>query len=232
MSDRPYETVTFDCYGTLVDWEGGITRAFSEAAAEDGVNLDPQAVLEAHAEIEPRIQAAGYQSYREVLRQTARSIAEQLGWPISDERAVFLPESLPQWEPLPDTNPALERLADAGYRLGILSNVDDDLLAGTLQRLRVRFDLLVTAEQVKSYKPEHAHFVEARRRVGKQRWLHVAQSYFHDIVPACELGLPVAWINRKAEAPTGNARADRELQTMTDLADWLTRPAPRQRRGA
>ena len=222
MRDRPYEIVSFDCYGTLVDWEGGITRAFSEAAADDGVELDPQAVLGAHAEIEPRIQAAGYQSYREVLRQTARSIAEQLGWRISDERATFLPESLPRWEPFPDTNPALGRLADAGYRLGILSNIDDDLLAGTLPRLAVRFDLLVTAEQLRSYKPGHAHFDEARRRVGGQSWLHAAQSYFHDIVPACDLGVPVAWINRKAEAPTGDARPDRELRTMTDLADWLT----------
>jgi FMN phosphatase YigB (HAD superfamily) len=129
---------------------------------------------------------------------------------------------LPRWEPFPDTNPALGRLADAGYRLGILSNIDDDLLAGTLQRLAVRFDLLVTAEQLRSYKPGHAHFDEARRRVGAQRWLHAAQSYFHDIVPACDLGVPVAWINRKAEAPTGVARPDRELRTMTDLADWLT----------
>jgi len=222
MRDRPFELITFDCYGTLVDWEGGITRAFSEAAASDGVELDPQVVVRAHAEIEPRIQAAGYRSYREVLRQTARAIAEQLGWSISDERAAFLPDSLPTWKAFPDTNSALERLADAGYGLGILSNIDDDLLSGTLRRLSVPFELLVTAEQLRSYKPEHAHFVEARRRVGERRWLHAAQSYFHDIVPACDLGVPVAWINRKAEAATGKARPDRELRTMSDLADWLT----------
>jgi 2-haloacid dehalogenase/putative hydrolase of the HAD superfamily len=222
MSDRPFEIITFDCYGTLVDWEGGIIRAFSEATADDGVEFDPRAVLLAHAEIEPRIQASGYRSYREVLCQTAQAIAEKLSWSISAERAAFLPESLPNWKPFPDTNPALERLAGAGYGLGILSNIDDDLLSGTLRRLSVPFDLVVTAEQLRSYKPGHAHFVEARRRVGKRRWLHAAQSYFHDVVPAYDLGVPVTWINRKAETATGKARPDRELRTMTDLADWLT----------
>jgi 2-haloalkanoic acid dehalogenase type II len=222
MGDRPFELITFDCYGTLVDWEGGITGAFSEAAVDDGVKLDPRAVLLAHAEIEPRIQAAGYRSYREVLLQTAQAIADRLGWSISAERAAFLPESLPNWKPFPDTNPALERLAGAGYALGILSNIDDGLLSGTLQRLSVPFDPIVTAEQLRSYKPGQAHFVEARRRAGKRRWLHAAQSYFHDVVPAHDLGVPVAWINRKAEAATGDARPDRELRTMTDLADWLT----------
>jgi 2-haloalkanoic acid dehalogenase type II len=222
MNDRPYDVITFDCYGTLVDWEGGITRAFAEAAASDGVDLDPQAVLTAHAEIEPRVQAAGYQRYREVLRQTAKRIATRLGWSISDERAAFLAESLPTWEPFGDTNPALRRLANAGYELGVLSNVDDDLLAGTLRRLSVRFAMLVTAETLRSYKPGHAHFVEARRQFGERRWLHAAQSHFHDVVPARELGVPVAWINRKAEAAPANALPDHELRTMADLADWLT----------
>ena len=222
MKARKYDLITFDCYGTLVDWEGGITRAFSEAAAHAGLAFDPQAVLCAHADIEPRIQAAGYQRYREVLRQTAKGIAERLGWSVSDEQAAFLADSLPTWEPFEDTNPALRRLTDAGYELGILSNIDDDLLSGTLRQLSVRFDLLVTAEQLRSYKPAHAHFVETRRRLGERRWLHAAQSYFHDVNPARELGIPVAWINRKAETASGGTRPDRELRTMADLADWLT----------
>jgi len=222
MNDRPYDVITFDCYGTLVDWEGGITRAFAEAAADDGVELDPQAVLAAHAEIEPRVQAAGYQSYREVLRQTAQGIAERQGWFISDERAGFLADSLPNWEPFGDTNPALQRLAEAGYALGILSNIDDDLLSGTLRRLSAPFALLVTAERLRSYKPAHAHFVEARRQLGERRWLHAAQSHFHDVVPARELKVPVAWINRKAEVAPEDALPDRDLRTMADLADGLT----------
>lgn len=221
MSARTYDVITFDCYGTLVDWEGGITRAFAEVAADDGLIVDPQTVLAAHAEIEPRIQRAGYTTYREVLRRTAKGIADRLGWSLSDERAAVLAESLPTWEPFEDTNPALRRLADAGHELGILSNVDDDLLSGTLRQLSVRFDILVTAEQLRSYKPAHAHFVEARRRLGKRRWLHAAQSHFHDVVPARELGVPVAWVNRKSEICAGDVRPDHELRTMTDLADWL-----------
>ena len=222
MKGRPYDVITFDCYGTLVDWEGGITRAFAEAAANDGVVVDSQTVLAAHAEIEPRIQASGYQSYREVLRQTAILVAERLGWSVSNERAAFLADSLPTWEPFEDSNPALRRLTDAGYELGILSNIDDDLLSGTLRRLSVRFGLLVTAQRLRSYKPAHAHFVEARRRIGDGRWLHAAQSHFHDVVPACRLGIPVAWINRKAETAPGDALPDHEMRTMADLADWLT----------
>lgn len=174
MKGRPYDVITFDCYGTLVDWEGGITRAFAEAAANDGLVVDSQTVLAAHAEIEPRIQATGYQSYREVLRQTAILVAERLGWSVSYERAAFLADSLPTWEPFEDSNPA------------------------------------------------HAHFVEARRRIGDGRWLHAAQSHFHDVVPACRLGIPVAWINRKAETAPGDALPDQEMRTMADLADWLT----------
>ena len=135
---------------------------------------------------------------------------------------AVLADSLPTWEPFEDTNPALRRLTDAGYELGILSNIDDDLLSGTLRKLSVRFDLLVTAEQLRSYKPAHVHFADTRRRLGERRWLHAAQSYFHDVVPARELGVPVAWINRKAETASEDTRPDRELRTMADLADWLT----------
>jgi 2-haloalkanoic acid dehalogenase type II len=222
MKGRPYDVITFDCYGTLVDWEGGITRAFAEVAADEGLVVDPQAVLAVHAEIEPRIQSTGYRSYREVLRQTATLIAERLGWSVSEDRAAFLADSLPTWKPFEDTNPALRRLTDAGYELGILSNIDDDLLAGTLRRLSVRFDLLVTAERLQSYKPAHDHFVEARRRIGERRWLHAAQSHFHDVVPSRQLGIPVAWVNRKAETAPGDALPDHEMRTMADLADWLT----------
>jgi 2-haloalkanoic acid dehalogenase type II len=221
MSGLPYDVITFDCYGTLVDWEEGISRAFAEAAASDGLTVDRRAVLEAHAEIEPEEQAGEFRSYREVLQETARRIAGRLGWSVSPEGAAFLPESLRTWHPFDDTNQALRRLARAGYALGILSNVDDDLLAGTLSQLDVAFDPVVTAQHVRSYKPDHGHFLEARRRIGDRRWLHAAQSLFHDVVPARELGIPVVWINRKAEPTVGDARPDRELRGMSDLADWL-----------
>lgn len=219
-----YQVITFDCYGTLIDWEGGISGAFLETAAQEGVKLEREAVLRAYEEIEPIVEAETYRSYRGVLGETALRIAERFGWHINTDRASFLAESLPRWLPFADTNPALERLASAGVKFGILSNVDDDLLAGTLKHFTVDFDLLVTAQQVRSYKPAFEHFHEARQRIEASSmtgWLHAAQSYFHDIVPASRLGIPVAWVNRKSEAPSGDARPDREVLTLADLADWL-----------
>ena len=222
---KAYEIVTFDCYGTLVDWEGGISRAFIGAAAEDGLSLEREAVLRAHAEIEPVVQAEAYRSYRWVLTETARRMAAGFHWQISEERASFLAESLPTWAPFEDTNAALSRLASAGMRLGILSNVDDDLLAGTIRHLAVPFDLLVTAEQVGTYKPNPRHFEEARRRIeqrggGDKGWLHAAQSLFHDVAPASSLGIPVAWINRKRESSFLGV-PNEEFGSLYELADWL-----------
>jgi 2-haloalkanoic acid dehalogenase type II len=222
---RRYDVLTFDCYGTLVDWERGIAEALERAAGADGVTLDRAAVLRAYHEIEPRIQAERYRRYREVLALTARAVAERLGWPLAPGREAFLPESLPTWPPFPDTNGALRRLRDAGHRLAILSNVDDDLLAGTRRRLDVAFDFVVTAQQVGSYKPAPGHFAAARERIGAARWLHVAQSYFHDVQPARALGIASAWINRKGERPLDERGPDHQFRTLAEAADFLTAEA-------
>src|SRR6266540_1227123 len=207
---QPYDFLTFDCYGTLIDWEGGIGRWFQNAAAADGTAVALSDALAAYAAIEPAVEAEAYHSYREVL---------------AAERARSLAESLPSWQPFPDTNPALERLATTGYRLGILSNVDDGLLSSTLSHFTVRFDLLITAQQVRSYKPALRHFHAAREQIGKnRRWLHAAQSLFHDIVTAHALGIPVAWINRKGQAGQPDISPDMEVKTLGDLADRLDRP--------
>jgi len=218
---RLYDVITFDCYGTLIDWEDGINTAFAAAAAIDGRHLDRAQVLKVYAELEPRVEAETYRHYRDVLTETAQRVAAHFGWPLSHERAAFLADSLPRWPAFADTNQALERLVTAGYSLGILSNVDDDLLAGTRHHFTVTFDLTITAQQVGSYKPAHRHFTEARQRIGAKRWLHAAQSYFHDVIPARSLGIPVAWINRQQELATDGGRADREFHTLTELADWL-----------
>ncbi len=218
---RLYDVVTFDCYGTLIDWERGIGEAFAEAARQAGVAPDTGAVLAAYAEVEPVVQAEAYRPYRAVLAETARQVAARLGWALDATHARFLPESLPHWPPFPDTNPALERLGAAGYRLGILSNVDDDLLAETCRHFTLGFDLVVTAQQVGAYKPARPHFDAARERIAGRRWLHAAQSYFHDVVPARALGIPVAWINRKGERPSGESRPDREFPSLAELVDWL-----------
>jgi 2-haloalkanoic acid dehalogenase type II len=217
-----FEVITFDCYGTLIDWDAGIRRAFLSAASQDGVSLDADSVLAAYARIEPEIEAGPYRPYREVLSETARRVAAELGWSLAPGREAFLPESVPSWPPFPDTNEALLKLSVAGCRLGILSNVDDDLLAATCRHFSVPFDFVITAQQVHSYKPAHPHFLEARHRLGGAAWLHAAQSFFHDVVPSAELGIPVAWVNRKKEtALVGDLAPTAELETLAQLAAWV-----------
>lgn len=219
---RDYDVITFDCYGTLIDWERGIADAFAAELAASGTRLDVGTLLATYLEVEPVVEGEAFRSYRDVLTETARRIAARLGWKLPEARAGFLAESLPVWPPFADTNPALERLTMAGHRLGILSNVDDDLLAATRRHLAVSFELVVTAQQVRSYKPAHGHFLTARQRVGGERWLHAAQSYFHDITPARALGIPFAWINRRGRAATDGGRVEHEFRTLGELADWLT----------
>ena len=220
--DARFAIVTFDCYGTLIDWEAGMCEAFAEVAAADGVHLDPGEVLRVLFDTRPASEAPEYQTYRDRLTDAALRVSDRLGWTMTRKRAAFFPESLAHWKPFPDTNPALERRRDAGYALGILSNVDDDLLAGTLRHFTVPFEFTVTAQQVRSYKPALAHFHAGRERVAGRRWLHAAQGYVYDVEPCAQLGIRVAWINRKGETPTGAARPDREFPTLTELDNWLT----------
>lgn len=220
--DRQYDFITFDCYGTLIDWQSGIADAFIRAAREDGIDLHSEEVLRAYSLVEPVVEREQYRSYQEVLSESAGRVAHALGWPLAYERATFLVTSLASWKPFPDTNHALERLAAAGYRLGILSNVDDDLLASTRRHFTVPFDLIVTAEQMRSYKPAPAHFAAAKAKIGAQRWLHAAESNFHDIVPANAAGIPTAWINRRSQEARSGGTPTHEVKDLRALADLLT----------
>ena len=218
---RPYDIITFDCYGTLIAWESGIVNAFTIAAAEDGVTLDAAGIITVYMSEEPSVQGEGYLPYRDVLTETTVRVASELGWRITRERARFLADSLPRWQPFPDTNIALERLARK-FKLGILSNIDNDLLEATLRHFRVDFSLVVTAQQVRSYKPGFAHFNEALRQAGQSRLLHAAQSYFHDVLPATKLNIPVAWVNRNSEnVERGGAQPTYEVPNLIALADLL-----------
>ena len=142
---RRFDVLTFDCYGTLIDWERGLGDAFASAARGAGIVLDRAAVVAAYHEIEPVIEAERYRSYRDVLALTARGVAERLHGKLSPGDERFVADSLPSWPPFADTNGALRRLADAGHRLAILSNVDDDLLAGTRRHLDVDFEFVVSS---------------------------------------------------------------------------------------
>jgi 2-haloalkanoic acid dehalogenase type II len=215
------DIITFDCYGTLIDWESGITKAFQAEAARSGVELRRADVIGAYMSEEPQVEAGPFQSYREILTETGRRVADRLQWKLGPDRASFLADSLHTWEPFPDTNPALERLATR-YQLGFLSNVDDDLLEATRRHFPVQFDLIITAQQVRSYKPGHAHFRKALARVGPKKLLHAAQSYFHDVVPTRSIGIPVVWVNRKNESPApGGPLPDYEVRNLTGLAELL-----------
>jgi 2-haloalkanoic acid dehalogenase type II len=216
--------VTFDCYGTLIDWETGIWNAFREAASHDGVTLDREKLITAYHAIEPEVESEPFRPYRDVLAETARRVAARCGWTISTDRAAFLPASVGAWPPFADTNAALERLAGT-RRLGILSNVDEDLLEQTRSGLSVEFDFWVTADRVESYKPDLAHFEAARPYVGDPAgWLHVAQSLFHDVAPANCVNVPVVWVNRKGEErPPDGPLPDREVPDLASLADWLAK---------
>jgi 2-haloalkanoic acid dehalogenase type II len=222
---RMYEVITFDCYGTLIDWNRGIGNAFQAAARAEGIAVKSEVVLAIYHEIEPQIQAATFRPYRAVLAEAAQRVAERLGWVMHDAAAQRFAASLPDWPAFPDTDAALKRLAVAGYTLGILSNVDDDLLHGTLRQFSTPIELIVTAQQVQSYKPAHGHFHEARRRIGQKRWLHAAQSLFHDVKPCTELNLPVVWVNRQGESiPPGGPQPTDTVSSLAALADWLDAP--------
>ena len=220
--ERQYDIVTFDCYGTLIDWESGITDAFVRTAREYGVELRREEVLRAYEIIEPVVEREQFRFYRDVLAETASRVAHALGWPLAFELSTFLASSMSSWKPFPDTNAALERLRAAGYELGILSNVDDDLLSATRRHFTVDFDLIVTAQQVQSYKPAPGHFLEAKRRIGSDRWLHAAQSNFHDIVPTNALGIDNAWVNRRSDAPLPGGTPKYDVRDMAELAGLLT----------
>ena len=210
--------VTFDCYGTLADWLGGMRNALTPHVGAD----DAERLLHAYHDLEAEVEAQDpAPSYKTVLTETLRRAAEREGiaLPPGSEAAL-----VDHWHELPifdDVGPALSQLRENGWSLAILSNCDDDLLATTLERMPVSFDLTVTAEQVGSYKPAPGHFLAARTLIGSRRWVHAAQSYYHDVVPARALGIPVAWINRKGEAAPDGGKPDQTFPTLIELADWL-----------
>lgn len=203
LDPAAFDALTFDCYGTLIDWERGIVDAFRGAVS--GLAWDDEELLARYARVESRLQGGAYKPYREILVDVAVTLAGEAGLPLDPALAGRFAASVSDWPPFEDTRPALEALGRR-YKLAVVSNVDDDLFAGSAARLGVPFDAVVTAQPVRSYKPRVAHFHEALRRLAlpRERVLHVAQSLYHDIRPASELGFTTVWVNRRAgRAGTG-----------------------------
>jgi len=200
--------VSLEVYGTLIDWETGIYNAFQREAEKDGFTIARDELIPLFMEIQREIMAGSYELYAEVLRRTAVRCAAELGWEIEPVRSSFLPNSIPEWPPFRDTNTLLERLKKK-YQLGLIANIDDKLLGATRRHFRVDFDLVVTAQQVRSYKPDPAHFKECQRRIGgKAGWLHVATGLETDVKPCIKLKVPVIWVNRKKEEFEGQKKPD------------------------
>jgi 2-haloacid dehalogenase len=210
-----------EVYGTLIDWETGIYRAFQEEASKDGFTIDRDQLIPLFLETQREIMAGSYELYAEVLRRTAVRVAHELGWEIEPVRSSFLPNSIPYWPPFRDTNALLERLKKK-YQIGLISNIDDKLLGATRRHFRVDFDLVVTAQQVRSYKPDPAHFKECQRRIGgKSGWVHIATSLYTDVQPCMKLKIPVIWVNRKKEELEGQKKPDTIVKDLRSAVTLL-----------
>jgi len=214
--------VTFDVYGTLIDSDTGIYEAFSKEAEKDGYTIARDELIALFKETQKEIKGGSYELYAEVLRRTAVQISKQLGWPLEPSRSGFLPDSVPRWPAFRETNAQLERFGKK-FDVGILSNIDDKLLGATRRHFRVDFDLVVTAQQVRSYKPDPAHFKECQRRIGgKKGWVHIASGYEADIEPCIKAKIPVIWVNRHGDPlDASQKKPDAEVKTLRDAAKLL-----------
>jgi 2-haloacid dehalogenase len=231
-----YKALSFDCYGTLIDWEAGIAAVLSPWAREHDLDLSDEDLLLAYAGNEATVERENPSAlYPDVLAMAFRRTGEQLGASVSESWARRLGDSVPDWPAFPDSADALTRLADH-YKLIILSNVHRAGFAGSNRRLRGDFAAIITAEDVGAYKPaaNHFHALDATLRglgVDRDRLVHVAQSLFHDHVPAKREGLPSVWINRRHDRPgwgatpepTGEWSFDMEFHSMADFADAVDR---------
>jgi 2-haloacid dehalogenase len=219
VSDR---WATFDCYGTLIDWNGGI----SDALHRLWPNADVHRLLRRHHAVEPLVQEGRSLSYRKVGARTLRAIAAIEGLELQPEDEYAFAESLPSWPAFPEVPAALSELRSNGWRLAILSNTDPDLLAASREQLGVPIDVSITAKEAGSYKPAHGHwhrFFETTR-VDPSRHVHVAASTFHDLAPASQLGLRAVWINRLNESSAEPRAA--ELPDLSELPNTLEQLIP------
>jgi 2-haloacid dehalogenase len=220
------DALTFDCYGTLIDWEAGLLTALRPMLARGGVEPVDDDLLESYARIEAELEAGPYQPYRGILAEGARRLATDHGVTSTDDEVERVARSVADWPAFPDSTDALHRLAHR-FRLGVITNCDDDLFAASRRRLGVDFDWVVTAEEARSYKPCERNFELMLERIGlpRERIVHVAQSLYHDQVPAQRLGLRTAWIHRRhgragfGATPAADAAPDLTVPDLRAFAD-------------
>jgi 2-haloacid dehalogenase len=220
--------LTFDCYGTLIDWEAGIWQALHPILSSHRIDIAVDKALELYGELESEVERGEYCDYRTVLRRVLEGVGTRIGFVPTETELRHFSASVGDWPAFPDSAAALQALKRR-YKLAIISNIDDDLFALSLRQLKAQFDWVVTAQQAKSYKPSLNNFRVAIERIGlpPQGILHVAQSLFHDIVPAKSLGLSTVWINRRHDkegfgaTPPATAKPDLEVPDLKTLANKL-----------
>jgi 2-haloacid dehalogenase len=225
-----YDALTFDCYGTLIDWETGILNGLRPVLAAHAIERDDETLLEAYARHEAALEAGPYRIYRDVLAGSLRNLGEELGFSPSAEEVRAFSGSVVDWPAFEDSADALRQLKEH-FRLGVITNCDDDLFAASNGRLGVEFDWIITAQQAQGYKPNLRGFELASERIDvpRERILHVAQSLFHDHVPAKQIGITTVWIDRRAggegfgATPPADAQPDLTVPDMRTFADLATR---------
>jgi 2-haloacid dehalogenase len=223
-----FSVLTFDCYGTLIDWETGIWEALGPILTNHGVDLGQEQALERYAALEVEAERGPYLEYKQVLSTVLAGLGAQLGFAPTQTELQHFSESVRDWPAFPDSPAALQAL-HTQYKLAIVSNVDDDLFAYSAKRLQVTFDWTITAQQARSYKPSLNNFRTALQRIGLPpgQILHVAQSLFHDMVPAKALGLSTVWVNRRqgrdgfGATPPAEAQPDLEVPDLQSLAQMM-----------
>ena len=220
-----FQWLSFDCYGTLINWEAGILGYIRPVLKRKQCTVSDDRILNLYSEFEPRRQELPYRMYREVLAEVMRDFAGEFRVEVSDEEARGLADSIRDWEPFPDAVAALRRLRSR-YQLAVLSNIDDDLFALTAPKLGVELDALVTAQQAGSYKPSLRNFESLlnRLQMDKSKLLHVGESLYHDVAPARSLGIATVWVNRRQGRPAAATKLiaeqpDVEVRTVGELAD-------------
>lgn len=223
MDFSRFTTISFDCYGTLIDWESGILPTMRAVLSRHSQTLSDGTILELYGEFEAKAESGPYRTYREVLQSVVQSFGEHLGFDPGRKDRSALYDSVPRWTPFPDTVAALGLLKKR-YRLAVISNIDDDLFAGTRKLLGVEFDAVITAEQAKSYKPSIHNFQLALEKlaISSTELLHAGQSVYHDVIPAKSLGISTVWVNRKSARPGVGAVRSAEGSPDLEVPDMET----------
>jgi 2-haloacid dehalogenase len=218
-----FTTISFDCYGTLIEWEAGILPTLRRLLTSHGQSLPDASILELYGEFEAEAESGPYQTYKNVLESVVRQFGQRVGFDPTSDELRSLHESVPSWPAFPDTVAALQRLQER-YQLVVISNIDDDLFAETRKRLGVEFAGVITAQQARSYKPSLNNFRLALQTLAipSDRLLHVGQSIYHDVIPAQSLGIRTVWVNRKSARPGVGAVRKADGQPDLEVPDVAT----------